>query len=369
MAGSGYCCVPEVTLYFNNKLLRGNRSTKLHSVRFDAFDSPNITPLATVGVHVTVHRNYVLKRDPDLPLKVQTAMCPDVGILKIFPGMTVSALGAFLRPPMKGVVLQTFGAGNAPSEPPLLRELKDACDRGMVIVNCTQCVSGNVSTTYPAAKELCELGVVSGADMTVEAALTKLSYLLGRPDLNVDEIRKLMATSLCGELTCGGTENVTCDDDDDDIFKEQTTSISSLLCEAAADGDSDRITQLLQKGAKVNQPNYDGRTALHLACSNGHLDTVKLLIQHGASVHVRDSFHQTPLHNAIHFKKLSIIKYLLTCEASITAEKSKLQNSSRIIQLAAADDVEGLTAWQEAGVLAQVTYLGMSVSSPLDLGS
>ena len=123
---------------------------------------------------IIVHRNCVLQRSPKLGLKVHTAMSRDVGILKIFPGITSTAvspylplpilpsclskgspyfqLGAFLRHPMRGVVLQTFGAGNMPSVESLLKELKDACDRGMVVVNCTQCASGNVTNNYPAAR-------------------------------------------------------------------------------------------------------------------------------------------------------------------------------------------------------------------------
>jgi lysophospholipase len=201
MAGSGHYGIPEVTLYFNNKLLRGNRSIKVNSSSFDAFDSPNIAPLVSVGVEVTIQRGIILKRDSELQLVVHTTMCCDVGILRVFPGITATTIRAFLQPPTRGVVLQTYGAGNVPAEQPVLQALKEACDRGVVVVNCTQCMRGNVTTNYPAARELCELGVVSGADLTVEAALTKLSFLLGQTHLSVHDARKLMARNLCGELT------------------------------------------------------------------------------------------------------------------------------------------------------------------------
>jgi lysophospholipase len=199
MAGSGHYGIPEVMLYFNNKLLRGNRSIKVNSSSFDAFDSPNIAPLVSVGVEVTIQRGIILERDSKLQLVVHTTMCCDVGILRVFPGITATTIWAFLQPPMRGVVLQTYGAGNVPAEQPVLLALKEACDRGVVVVNCTQCMRGNVTTNYPAARELCELGVVSGADLTVEAALTKLSFLLGQTHLSVHGVRKSMARNLCGE--------------------------------------------------------------------------------------------------------------------------------------------------------------------------
>jgi lysophospholipase len=198
MAGSGYSLIPEVCIYFNHQLFRGNRCTKVSSTSFGAYNSPNVPPLATFGMNVSINTGSMQRQISPEKLKCYRTMCSDVGTFTVYPGMTPALLEAFLQPPLRGAVLQTYGAGHFPSCQALLQKLKEACDRGVVVVNCSQCVHG---TTHTASQELCELGVVSGADLTVEAALTKLSYLLGRAGLSVQDVRKSMAKNLRGEMT------------------------------------------------------------------------------------------------------------------------------------------------------------------------
>jgi lysophospholipase len=192
--------IPEVGLYFHHKLLRGNRTTKVNAVGLDSFTSPNIAPLLSVGVDVEV-RSDLIRGRPEGAFTVHAELSPHVAALRLYPGITRAVLENFLRPPLEGLVIETFGTGNAPDKKgDLLRPLREATDRGVTIVNVTQCLRGHVRPSYAAGRALMDAGVVPGADMTPEAALTKLAYLLGKK-LAHDEVRATIPRSLRGELT------------------------------------------------------------------------------------------------------------------------------------------------------------------------
>ncbi|MBX3268619.1 MAG: type I asparaginase [Sandaracinaceae bacterium] len=197
---AGHYAIPEVGLYFHHKLLRGCRATKVDAVGLDAFASPNLPPLAEVGVDVKVAWHLV-RPAPAGPLRVHTRFDPHVASLRLYPGITRRILENFLAPPLAGLVLESFGAGNAPDrDDDLIGVLRAASERGVVIVNVSQCLKGHVRPSYAAGQALVDAGVVPGADMTPEAALTKLAYLLGQ-GLPLDEVRALAGRSLRGELT------------------------------------------------------------------------------------------------------------------------------------------------------------------------
>ncbi|XP_043778415.1 60 kDa lysophospholipase isoform X14 [Cervus elaphus] len=198
---AGQYVIPEVCLFFQNQLFRGNRVTKVDARRFAAFCSPNLPPLATVGADVTINQELVRRVRGQGRLVVHSSMERDVGLLRLYPGIPASLVRAFLQPPMKGVVMETFGSGNGPTKPDLLQELRAAAERGLVIVNCTHCLQGAVTSDYGAGVALSRAGTVSGFDMTSEAALAKLSYVLGLPGLSLDGRKELLARDLRGEMT------------------------------------------------------------------------------------------------------------------------------------------------------------------------
>ncbi len=192
--------VPEVCIYFGERLLRGNRASKVSADGFRAFSSPNYPPLGTTGVEIDIDTSLVLPPAGD-EVKLYEMGDPQVADIRVFPGISAATIRRFLQPPLVGAVLHTYGVGNAPSDPEILTTLRAATERGVVVVNCTQCLRGSVKMEdYVTGNALREVGVISGYDMTPEAALTKLYYLLSR-NLPIDEVKNLMQQSLRGELT------------------------------------------------------------------------------------------------------------------------------------------------------------------------
>ncbi|MCF6767144.1 asparaginase [Thiotrichales bacterium 19S11-10] len=192
--------IPEVCIYFNKTLFRGNRTTKKSASSIDAFHSPNCLPLGKVAVDVEIDHTQILKPTHGV-LKIELFSAPKIAILKLYPGFDSNILSHLFNDGLQGLILKTYGSGNAPNDKKLLSTLKEANNNGTVIVNCTQCAKGFVNMeSYAPGRALRDTGVISGFDMTDEAALTKLSYLFNQ-GLNQKEIKRYMNINLRGEVT------------------------------------------------------------------------------------------------------------------------------------------------------------------------
>lgn len=303
---AGTFVIPEVGLFFHHKLYRGNRTTKVSSAAFEAFASPNCDPLAKVnGLGVTVNWPLVLRPTSIAEFQIQRHLdTAHVACVRVFPGIKPEMVDAVLRlPGLRGLILETFGMGNVPGGGGgrLTQVVEAAVRRGVVVVNVSQCVSGFVSPVYAPGTQLGRVGVIFGLDLTAEAALAKLSYLLALPGLAPADIPDRFARSLRGEMT---------------EIAHPTFSHPSAPLEASAaarltpaesafaalgyaiQGDElPVVRQLLEGegGRLLHTADYAGNTPCHLAAVNGSTDIMLELLQRGASVHERNRAGNSPL--------------------------------------------------------------------------
>ena len=198
----GHSIVPEVCIYFDNKLMRGNRTSKLSAEHFDAFESPNHPPLAETGLHIRYNRNLirypVIRRD----LVVHREIDNNIALIKLFPGMGHAYFRSVLNTSsLKAIIIETFGAGNAPANDWLTSEIESFISRGGLALNITQCHKGMVELgMYETSMNLLKAGIISGKDLTTEASVTKLMYLFGRYK-NRDQVALLLPKSIAGEIS------------------------------------------------------------------------------------------------------------------------------------------------------------------------
>ncbi len=194
--------VPEVCIYFKDKLLRGNRTTKIYADQFNAFRSFNYHELASAGINIEYHDAYIHRPDTSKAFKPHLHVDPNVTVLTLFPGITQELVHSVLHiPGLRAVVLRTFGAGNAPQLSWFKEELREAAERGIVFLNITQCQAGSVVMgLYETSLPLIEAGVISGYDCTPECAITKLMFLIGQ-NLPIEEMRRQMNSNLRGEIS------------------------------------------------------------------------------------------------------------------------------------------------------------------------
>lgn len=194
--------VPEVAIYFEYRLLRGNRTSKVNAQGFEAFASYNYPNLAQAGVHINYNHEVIAPFNPEAKLTLNKGFCNQVMVLRIFPGIDESLIAhLFAAPNLKGVILHTFGSGNAPSSSAFLHALEKAAREGLVLLNITQCQSGFVEQgRYETSRAFSDIGIVPGADMTIESGLSKMMHLLENYT-DRKEVERLLAENLRGEIT------------------------------------------------------------------------------------------------------------------------------------------------------------------------
>lgn len=199
---NGKAQVPEVCIYFNSQLFRGNRSTKVNSTGFDAFSSPNYPALANAGINIRYNDSFIHRSQGQRNLSINTKLDTRVSVLKIHPGITEQAVSdILLGKGTRAVILETYGSGNAISKPWFIKIIKQAVDMGKILLNVTQCLSGSVDMDiYATGRSLSDAGVLSGYDMTTESALAKLFYLMGKYS-DMDMVKADLAKNLKGEVT------------------------------------------------------------------------------------------------------------------------------------------------------------------------
>lgn len=201
IAANEQVAIGEVCIFFENKLFRGNRTTKFNAEHFEAFYSGNYPSLAKVGINI-IYKQHLLRHLSNRPLKVYNKMCDNVIIVKVHPALRQEYLEAFLSVEgLRGVVLETYGSGNAPTSPWFINAIKKAIDKGVIVLNVTQCKAGSVVMGhYEASMELLNIGVVSGGDITTEAALAKLMFVLANYNSKEERI-KMLNSDMRGEIT------------------------------------------------------------------------------------------------------------------------------------------------------------------------
>ena len=192
--------IAEVSLFFNNRLLRGNRSRKVDADGFNAFDSPNFPPLLEAGINIRLKAGE-LATPSDKPLRVSPVKAQPIGMASLYPGIASEVLKNTLQQPVNALILLSYGVGNAPQSPSLIAQLNYAKDREIPVLNCTQCIRGRVNMGgYATGHGLQQAGVLSGSDMTPEAALAKLHYLLSK-SLSFSQLKSQLTHNLRGELS------------------------------------------------------------------------------------------------------------------------------------------------------------------------
>lgn len=313
---AGHYVIPEVTLFFGNNLYRGNRVSKVNNLDFSAFDSPNLKPLASLGVQIDIKWEEILRPTEVSSFRAHKDLEANVGSIRLFPGITETTIKTALSEPVRGLILESFGTGNAPdNRPEIITAIGEAIKRGVVVVNITQCLRGCVAEIYSTGHALFSVGVVSGRDMTAECALAKLSYLLSFPDLDHKAICHLMSKPLRGELT----QPLVVKDDKANtswlgsIFNSTMLSCAPgyrenvdqllrplLLHAAAAEGDIDSMRELSKRHHYIDSVDFEKKTALHVAITHGHLNSVEWLLRNGANVHLKDSQNRNAVFTSSH---------------------------------------------------------------------
>ena len=374
---SSHYKIPEVVVYFSSLLLRGCRTSKVDANNLDGFASPNMRPLATVGINYNI--NWAIIRQPQHgKLTLRDYFSNEVSIIRVFPGFYNENMIDTLKH-VKGLILQTFGAGNAPEHPEFLAKIREASKNGVIIVNVTQCQKGEVEAHYAAGSSLVEAGVISAGDMTPEAALVKLGWLIGSGH-TAEKIRELFVQNLRGEITVHESSKNPFTFESDgfakavfEVLRERNqldlnngsnaidninvAILPTLVCHLASKGSISELASMYDASSEAKErkispdiADYDGRTGLHLACANNKLETAKFFIEDlHADINFKDNFGRTALYEAVESKADDeLITYLISRGAKL--EMSKNAAAGKLCSLVEENNLEMLRKWVSGGI-------------------
>lgn len=350
---AGTFVIPEVCLFFHHTLFRGNRTTKVSASSFEAFASPNCEPLAKV-TSLGVEVNWSLVRRPTRIAEFAVTRYLDtahVACLRIFPGIKPEMVDSVLRVPnLRGLILETFGMGNAPGgvDGSLTKVIRAAVEeRDIVVVNVSQCTNGFVSPLYAPGTALGRAGVVFGHDLTTEAALTKLSYLLALPHLSYADVTTRMSHSLRGEMTEMTTPSFSHPAGTLDSAVGRLTSAEAAftaLGYAIRAGDAQTVREVLE-GDEVNhqllkRADYAGNTAVHLAAVGPEPAVMRELLTRGAGVHARNGADNTALWLAEKVGNAEVVAMLREAGAHLWPGEGTASSSSEDASVAGEEGTE-----------------------------
>jgi 60kDa lysophospholipase len=360
---AGFYQIPEVCLLFGSGLFRGNRTIKDNNMDFDAFESPNMRLLAHLGVQISVNWDVIL-REPQENFNFFEDFNNNICTVKIFPMIDDETFASFFQPPIEAVIIETYGGGNVPSNrPKLLEIIKKANDRGVIILNVSQCRKGEVSSSYETGSVLERIGVIFAGDITVECALAKLAYLLGKK-YDKKTIQKLLKESLRGELTVAQEEFFSFqsnsfinnilkmmdlnkgDKDSHIVFK---TLVPSIIIELIEQHNLDMLKKFENEIRHIHFAEYSKKSPLHVAAKIGNEKIVEFLLKFkNLRINQLDFKKMTPLNYACLYKNKKVCE-MIRSRGGILSEDPELNLGTLFCKLAYEGDLENLKLFYNCG--------------------
>jgi len=356
---AGHFTIPEVAVYFYNKLFRGNRTTKIDSFERESFDSPNMKPLVVFGVGPRIEWDHILKVKNE-KFAVSRELSEKVGVLKFYPSIPLSLVKNILESDIEACVIEAYAVGELPLRRKGISELlKKASEQGKLLVVVTQCLKGEVHAPNGMGKLYEELGLIPGLDMTVECAIAKLTYLLGK-NLPKEEVKKLVGENLRGEMTeqvaigferkeSSILETIACSFNngvEQEVLKDGL--LPTLSSYAAHFGYVHILEYFKSFGAKFESGDYEGRTPLHVAAKCGQADVIKHIIEQKMDLDITDKRGRSAMFEAIFNKQYSVAEFLQKSNAKVFASTEDLRRL--LFKLVAKSDLEGIRLLYYGGV-------------------
>jgi len=360
---AGYYQIPEVCVLFGSNVYRGNRTIRNNNMDFDAFESPNFRPLAHLGVHINVNWDITLK-EPTENFTFFEDFNNNICTVKIFPMLDDETFATFFEPPIEAVIIETYGVGNIPSNrPKLIETIKKANERGVIIMNVSQCKKGEVSSSYETGSILERLGVIFAGDITVECALAKLAYLLGKK-YDKRTTQRLLKDSLRGELSVTQEEffsfqsnsfiniigkMMDIDKSDKNASLVFKSLVPSIIIEMIEQNNLEILKKFENEIRHIHFTEFSKKLPLHVAAKNSNEKIVEFLLKFkNLKINLLDYKKMTPLNYACLYKNYKVAN-LLFDRGGILSSDSSLRLGNLFCKLAFDGELENLKLFHKCG--------------------